>query len=81
MQIDGSFIRALITTVAFGMVVVGLVMAMSPITYLGRRNRIVPLWQKQPWVPWRSFTTQCRVAGIVSALFGILILRGFDISQ
>ena len=80
MQIDGSFIRALMAILAFGMVVIGLVMAISPITYLGLRNRIVPLWQKQPWVPHRSFKTQCRVAGIVSALFGILILKGFDIS-
>jgi hypothetical protein len=65
---------------ASGMVMVGILMAVSPDTYVGLRNGVSGLWQKQPSIPRSSFNLRCRGVGILMALLGLWFLKTFALS-
>jgi hypothetical protein len=75
MHFDGSFVTAWLAVSAYGMLVVGVLMASSPVGYLGLRNRIVRLSQTEAWRPGPAFQKQSRLIGILIAVLGLLILR------
>jgi len=65
---------------ASGMVMVGILMAASPIAYVGLRNRVLAVWEKQPCFPRSSLKLRCRVVGILMALLGLWLLRTLALS-